>query len=332
METSNRILRDPRISVVMSVYNEPLKWISQSIDSILNQTFSDFEFIIINDKPDRSELSAFLENYAQKDKRIKLITNPTNLGLTKSLNIGLRQSKGEYIARMDADDISMPKRFEKQVAFMDSHPDVIVCGTKISYFGNVPLFTYNDWIHEKDEDIKGQLISNSCFAHPTVFIRKATLVSHSIEYDEEYKQSQDYRLWEILADFGKYANLKENLLYYRISNNQVSRNYARFQLDKGLDVKRRIRAKWLCDHNIPFKDIVNINTSDIHLLIKKMRRDSSLRKSGIYFLRTYYFSRNTNKLSYFYDSIKNGVFWKFSSKDKLRYISIILNKKEPVSW
>ena len=108
----------PKLSVVMSVYNEPTEWITQSIDSILNQTFRDFEFIIINDNPEREENESLLNSYSQKDKRIVVIKNEQNLGLTKSLNIGINEAKGDYIVRMDADDYSFPERFEKQVQFM----------------------------------------------------------------------------------------------------------------------------------------------------------------------------------------------------------------------
>lgn len=108
------------VSVVMSVYNEPMEWISQSIESILNQSFTNFEFIIINDKPEGKEQIALINEYASQDQRIKIIQNEKNLGLTKSLNIGILHAKSKYIARMDADDISMPNRLKMQYEFMDN--------------------------------------------------------------------------------------------------------------------------------------------------------------------------------------------------------------------
>lgn len=230
MYHSSSISEVARISVVMSVYNEPLEWIEQSIDSILNQTFKDFEFIIINDNPERVDLPQFLTNYAEKDSRIRIITNPKNIGLTKSLNIGLNNSRGEYIARMDADDISLPTRFEKQIEFMDAHPEVIVCGTKIKLFGKIKPF-YIKNIFTNDIDIRGQMFYNSGFAHPTVFIRKATLDKAGIKYDETFRNAQDYKLWYDLRYQGKYANLKEKLVKYRLSEQQVTQKSYSTQQD-----------------------------------------------------------------------------------------------------
>lgn len=211
----------PQVSVVMSVYKEPLEWITQSIDSILNQTYSNFQFLIINDNPFDLKLRDFLNQYQTIDSRIIVINNKENIGLTKSLNIGLKQSEGKYIARMDADDISYPKRFEKQVEYMESHPEVIVCGTKVKAFGRKSFLSY-DTAFERDEDIRGQMILNSGFAHPSVFIRKEILITKGIFYDENYKTAQDYKLWYDLRAYGKFANLGDILLKYRCSTEQVS--------------------------------------------------------------------------------------------------------------
>lgn len=130
----------PKLSIIMSVYSEPIEWMRLSVDSILNQSYKDFEFIIINDKPDRKENRELLDVYKHKDNRIVLINNKVNLGLTKSLNIGLLAAKGEYIARMDADDISLPDRLKQQVDFLDTHPEVSIVGCsayKIDEEGNV---------------------------------------------------------------------------------------------------------------------------------------------------------------------------------------------------
>ena len=124
----------PKVSVVMSVYKEPVEWLHESIDSILNQTFSGFEYIIICDNPEYEEGILLLKGYAKKDNRIRLIFNKENIGLTKSLNIGISIAQGDYIARMDADDISEAKRFEKQLDFFESNPDFDFCSTSFSIF------------------------------------------------------------------------------------------------------------------------------------------------------------------------------------------------------
>lgn len=210
------------ISVLMSVYNEPLDWIQLAIDSILNQTFTDFEFIIINDKPDRLDLKELLERNAAKDSRIRIHTNPENIGLTKSLNVGLKLCTGKYIARMDADDISLPTRFAKQVAYMDEYPDVIVCGCNVRFIGKKSIFLYS-CLFEEDIDIRGQMLTNSGLAHPTVMIRRNTLVQNNIQYDESFLSAQDYKLWAQLSEFGKFHNLPQKMLLYRISDQQITK-------------------------------------------------------------------------------------------------------------
>ena len=184
----------PLVSVLMSVYNEPIEWVKQSLESILKQTYSNFEFIIINDNPGRLDLDSFLSSIAEHDIRIKIYKNVKNIGLTKSLNVGLKLCSGKYIARMDADDISLPKRFACQVLFMERHPRVAVCGTDIKLFGLYrPLYVKT--IYKNDQDIRGQMFFNSGFVHPTVFIRKSILDSYNITYDESFRNAQDYKLW-----------------------------------------------------------------------------------------------------------------------------------------
>ena len=131
------------ISDVMPVFNTPVSYLKEAVDSILTQTVKDFEFIIINDGSTYS-CKEYLESLS--DPRIRIIHNEKNLGITKSLNIGLREARGKYIARMDDDDISIPIRFEKQFAFMESNPDIILCGSKkvtigkkdpLLYYGNI---------------------------------------------------------------------------------------------------------------------------------------------------------------------------------------------------
>ena len=125
----------PLVSVVMSVFVEPEKWLRNAIDSILTQTYSNLEFLIINDNYERMLNKRVLDEYAHTDKRIRIITNQSNQGLTKSLNKGISIAQGKYIARMDADDFSLPNRIERQVAFLELNSEVIVCGTNIAYFG-----------------------------------------------------------------------------------------------------------------------------------------------------------------------------------------------------
>lgn len=122
------------VSVVMSIYNEQESWLKMSIDSILHQTYSNFEFIIVNDNPQRTLNRNLIEHYQKLDERIVYIENHVNIGLTKSLNLAIAVAKGDYIARMDADDYSFPTRLEKQITFLSKNCDIIAVGTWVNFF------------------------------------------------------------------------------------------------------------------------------------------------------------------------------------------------------
>lgn len=240
-----RDMARPKISVLMSVYKEPLEWLHQSIDSILQQTFQEFEFIIVNDNPDRGDAISLLTDYAEKDARIKLLFNEVNIGLTKSLNKGLVVAKGKYIARMDADDISLPERFEKQIAYMDEHLDVVVLGTMVKHFGKKSWWKPNEAKSFTDEDLKAQMLFGNCIAHPTAMIRKKILDENNIRYDEQYRHSQDYRLWEQLVPYGHFAKLKQALLLYRVSDQQITKKSSSSQSKLSQDISYRCQNRWL---------------------------------------------------------------------------------------
>ena len=207
----------PKISVVMSVYNGE-QYLQESIESILTQTYSDFEFIIIDDCSTDNSVN-IIESY--DDNRIRLVRNKQNLRLPASLNKGINLAKGEYIARMDADDISMPERFAKQVLYMDTHPDVAVVGggfQAIDESGN------NLYIHHAPN---GKKLARYCLipspmAHPTVMIRRDVIVNNNLFYDEQYSSAQDYDLWQRINRKFKIENLPDILLRYRIQSNSIS--------------------------------------------------------------------------------------------------------------
>ncbi|CAA6819082.1 MAG: Glycosyl transferase family 2 [uncultured Sulfurovum sp.] len=204
------------ISVVMSVYNAEV-YLDEAIESILNQTYKSFEFIIINDGSTDKSLD-IIEKYADKDNRIVLI-NRENRGLPYSLNEGILLAKGKYIARMDADDISLPSRLEEQVSFMGNNPEIGVCGTAV-----LNLSTGSSWIlSSTDKMLKSELLFSTVFAHPTVMMNKALLLENQLFYNETFLQSQDFELWIRLADYTKFANLKIPLLRYRILEDSITR-------------------------------------------------------------------------------------------------------------
>lgn len=220
-------MKKPAISVIMSIYSEPVEWLDMAIESILNQTYRDFEFIIVNDNPSRVENKKVLELIAKKDTRVKVISNKENIGLTRSLNVALRKCHGEYIARMDADDISLPSRFKQQISFLESHPNVDVLS---SY---VLSFMEDDRTHTKlmkypvsNNQIQELLAFGNPVAHPTVFLRKSSLNRYGLEYNESVRKSQDYGLWLDFALRGAiFYTLPIPLLMYRRSSTQTSTMY-----------------------------------------------------------------------------------------------------------
>ena len=208
----------PIISVILPAYNAS-KTISEAIDSILSQSFKDWEMLVINDGS-IDNTKDIIQGYT--DSRIKYIENEGNKGLVYSLNRGISLSQGVYIARMDADDICYPDRLAKQVSFMNAHPSVIVCGTQIEYFGS-KLSNYRKLRFPcKNKELKSKLAISTCFAHPTVLIRRIVLEKNNIKYDDNFKNAEDFSLWIDLSPFGEFANLPEKLLKYRISDFQIS--------------------------------------------------------------------------------------------------------------
>ncbi len=207
-------MANPKVTVLMSVYNGK-KYLRVAIDSILNQTFRDFEFIIINDgSTDRTK--EILESYT--DERIKIINNTENLGLSKSLNIGIKEAGNDYIFRMDADDISLPERLSKQVRFLDCHEEIAVVGSGCYGIDEDGCIVSLNKVFTEDDQLKRWLSLGAFEAyiwHPSTVIRKEDLLAVGL-YNENLKTTQDKDLWIRLAAKGyKFANIPEALLKKR---------------------------------------------------------------------------------------------------------------------
>ncbi len=236
---SDKPFNKPVVSVVMSVYNGE-KYLRDSVESILNQTLGDFEFIIVDDGSADSSFK-IMEEYARSDKRIVAIKNPSNLGLPKSLNIALKNTKGDFIARMDADDISLSERLEKQVRFLKENPSYGLVGTAyIEIDGNGKIIG-NQRIRflETDENIKKKIVGFNPFPHCAVMFRKEIQDSIGF-YNEEFKYAQDYEFWIRIMTRYKVRNLPEVLVHKRYSNNMISVNKEKAQ--RFYAVKAKIRA------------------------------------------------------------------------------------------
>ncbi len=209
-----------KVSVVMPAYNAE-KYIAEAIESILNQTYTDFEFIIVNDGS-KDKTKDIILSY--DDSRIVYLENEVNQGIVVTLNKGIELAKGKYIARFDSDDIAYSTRLEKQVRYMDNHEEVCVLGTGITIFGeNVETKKRN--FATNPEKLKAELLLSSCVAHPTVIMRKDTLEKNNFRYDDCFAGAEDYHLWWRMAEVAKISTLGEPLHYYRIHENQITQQY-----------------------------------------------------------------------------------------------------------
>ena len=213
----SEIIKIPIVTILMPVYNGE-KYIKESIDSILSQTFCDFIFIIIDDGSTDNSIN-IIKSY--NEPRIKLLSNKKNLGISTSLNIAIKKSNSKYIARMDSDDISLPNRIEEQVKFMENHPDIGVCGTFIKTFGSQKSKTLK--LPIKNDDIKIRLLFQNPLAHPTVMIRKKVLDINNLKYDSNYNGAEDYELWVRLIEKTIIWNLPKTLIRYRLHEKNISK-------------------------------------------------------------------------------------------------------------
>lgn len=262
------IMKDtPSISVLMPVRNAET-FLKEAVDSILGQTFTDFEFIIIDDaSTDRSP--EIIRSYT--DSRIKFIQNKSNQGNHISRNIGLEKACGKYIAAMDADDRALPERLLTQYHYMEHHPDVLACGC---------LFYVNSTIISKplnDRDIRIALLHDNCFLHPSLFIR--TEVMQAIGgYDKEYRYSADYDLVCRISLLGKITNLPDVLMEYRMHKEQISQKHTDMQKHYADRIRNNYREEIM--KRMPPVSIV------IPLRIESTEREANLHCVLQYLLRS----------------------------------------------
>lgn len=238
----------PLISVIMPVYNS-YDYIRQSVMSILRQTYRVFEFIIIDDAS-TDGTSEIIESIARIDKRIIFIKNKQNQGLTVNLNRAAAIAKGSYIARMDADDISLPQRFEKQLSFMEKNLETDICGTWADVINSQNKVLFRAVRPVTDEKIKAKLICGNPILHPSVMMRKKLFLTE--KYDESFVTMQDFKLWTDCWD-KTFHNIPEILLLYRDNKKGVS------QSDKK---NRRKRLENTCRIYHALFERLNIKLSD----------------------------------------------------------------------
>ncbi|HLG03569.1 MAG TPA: glycosyltransferase [Bacteroidia bacterium] len=211
----------PLVSVIIPVYNAET-FVAEAVQSILDQTLTDFELLVLDDgSTDKSV--AILERF--HDKRIQIRRSEKNTGLIATLNRGLDLAKGRYIARMDADDISLPARLAKQVDFLEKNPSAGVVGTATTSFGNEKqIITRYLQTHG---EICTVLLFNSAMSHPSVMLRNSVLKQFGLRYDPQFLHAEDYDLWTRIAVVSELANLPEVLLMYRVHAAQLTQKEKR---------------------------------------------------------------------------------------------------------
>lgn len=222
------------VSVIMSVYNENEVFLKESIESILNQTYKNIEYIIIVDAPENKKIIDQIEDYVKKDSRVKMFINPSNVGLAMSLNNALKHSKGDFIARMDADDISNAKRIEKELEFLYLNKKFdIVCTSRIDINEKGDELETKQLIPKDDICLEKTLAYASIITHPSVMLRRDAYMK--VGGYNNYPSGQDYDLWLRLKKIGcKFHFIDEPLIKYRIRSNSISRIQKRTQILCGI--------------------------------------------------------------------------------------------------
>lgn len=264
---------NPLISVLMPVYNGQ-QYLAEAIESILNQTYKQFELLLLDDGSSDNSAQIIKDH---KDSRIVYVKNETNKGLIFTLNRGIGLAKGTYIARMDADDVSVANRFEKQILEFEKDEKLVVCGSFIKTFGNGSE-EYVSHIPVTNAQIMSSIFFVCPFAHPSVMIKKESLLHLNEFYREDYKHSEDYDLWSRLVFVGNSKNIPEFLLNYRVHDKQVSTVFE----DHKYQSVSKIQTNLLSQFNIIPTDSESKFLLNLFKGISK--KDENYLNSGVIFL------------------------------------------------
>lgn len=264
----------PKVSVILPVYNCE-QYIFETIQSVLNQTFTDFELLIVDDCS-TDKTVAIIKEF--DDDRIQLTLKEKNTGYTNSLNYAISIAKGQYIARMDGDDICVSTRFEKQVAFLDANPNIILCGSAIQIIGTNTVLRHPS----NHEAIKVKLCFGTAFYHPSVMGRVEVFQANP--YDKKYEPAEDYDLWTRLVFQGQLANLEEVLLLYRVHENQVSNERKTSQETHALSCKLNMFSL--------FEIKSNFNLDDINLVVGRKQPNSFQDCKKVQFVTRFLIEKN----------------------------------------
>jgi glycosyltransferase involved in cell wall biosynthesis len=290
MET-NRTEENPMVTVLLTVYNRPS--VVKTIYSILSQTFGDFEFLIVDNASTDNTCNIIRDC---NDERIRLIVNEKNMGQTYSLNRGLELAKGKYIARIDADDIALPERLQKQVDFMETHDDYVLCGCWVRYINDDDKLTITMQMPTSDQGLRTMQLVTCGMYHPAAMMRKDILEKYDITYDPDIHMAEDYEMWRKLLQHGKGLNLSEVLVHYRRGSNNDSTTHQVTMGKECFIVRKRMCEEW-------------DNESEAQSMKKVIGREEKQKKTiaeviGIYRFYKNYLVRNIDKSSQDYKILK----------------------------
>ena len=295
---------NPLVTVLMPVYNGE-KYLKETIESILIQTFRDFEFLIIDDgSTDQTEeiISSFI------DERIHFVKNNENLKIISTLNKGISLAKGKYIARMDADDICSLNRLEKQVEFLNKNHSVGLVGSDYESFGKI-----NKSIHYPSsyEELKFSALFYNPFCHPSVMIRKEIIVNNNLSYNPDFLHVEDYKLWTEFLIHTDCQNLSEVLISYRTHPNQISKVHEELQKSNVFKVQKDyLKNAGFNLSDVEIELLVSTSTSTNLVLNNTSTSTSTSILSSTYLNSLEKFISQNNELQFFNDQIVRDYFSK----------------------
>lgn len=311
--------KEDLISVIMSTYNEDLQWIKESVDSILNQTYDKLEFVIILDNPNNKQLKDTLEKYRNRDNRIKLIVNEKNMGLVKSLNVALQHCTGKYIARMDADDISVEKRLEKQKNYLESNDlDFIFSGVQvIDEYSHESFESNNNEL--KPDKVKRLLEITNCTYHPTWFIKSEVYKELGGYREVSYCEDYDFSLRSINKGY-KIGKMNENILKYRIRSNSISRS---FSLEQYLNMSGLLKLykRYEIDNEVALEKMLKKSKSNA-----SKKASESFRKADIEMNKAISLIKDKKFVAGVYMYFRSMIMSKYYCRKQINYLIYILNK------
>lgn len=289
MTTSESFIlpQSPLVSVIIPVYNGH-DHLAKAVDSILEQTFLNLELILVDDGS-KDGSPQILQEYEQKDSRVRFVVRE-NLGLAATLNELVELAQGEWIARMDQDDIALPHRLARQLEWLDE-TGADICGSWVQRFGSADKRIVR--LHQSDQAIKAELLFCSPFAHPSVIMRASMI--KELRYDSAWEKAEDYDLWERAAESGwKMTNIPEVLLFYRVHPTQISTSTVSLQQQQGQKIRRRywrfvfnskrLDQKWIDETMKVFAPpVIDVNMDAVDMALTALLKNFGEESRGVVF-------------------------------------------------